>query len=397
MNYEFEWPVRWVVGPTALDQLSAELKRLGSKNPLLLSDEGVAKAGMLDKVLALLRESQLKHEVYDRVPLESDSKVLESLYEFCRHHKIDAVISLGGGSVLDSGKVLALMLGYQKSRVNELESYEYFHEQRFPHVCLPTTSGTGSEAGNGAVVKDGDKKLLVAGAGLYPNVAILDPRLTLSMPTRLRVATAMDAWTHSWESLFGRQRNPLSAALARSCLFAIPPALETLTREPQNAEACLKLSECASLAGIAFTHSMVHMAHSLAHALAQFMPISHGEAVAVFLPLSVSWGLESGDLSLKDFYYEKHTLGWTREEQILEWLFKVRNPLCEPQRLALSLADTGFAKEKIPLLIEAASLDGTSVFIPSRLNSKQIETMVRWAYGRKEWSLSEFSDLRIRE
>jgi alcohol dehydrogenase len=390
MIYEFEWPVRWVVGHEALDLLPKELKNLGSLRPLILTDAVLSSLGFLDRVESLLKAAHFEPRVFAEIPLESDADLLIRLYDWARSEKVDALISLGGGSVLDSGKVLALMLGYGERDPSRLESYEYFQKRLFPHICLPTTAGTGSEAGHGAVIKKGEHKLLIAGPALYPHVAILDPVLTQTLPLKLTVATAMDAWTHSWEALSSRQRNPLSSLIARWTLTQIPNALEALFKNPNSSSDRLRLAEAACLAGLSFTHSMVGLAHSLAHSLAHLRPISHGEAIGVFLPLSVSWALsQNSDYLISTLKGEMLVLGLKNEEDLLHWIFVQRNRFCSQVGLSLTLKDVGLNWEEIEILVEGASLDGTSVFVPGILTESKMKSLVEWTYARSLWTLNE--------
>jgi alcohol dehydrogenase len=379
--YEFEWPVRWVVGPDSLDALGAELRRLGAQKPLLISDEGLSKIGLFEKVLKVLRVSYPQAQSFDRIPLESEAQVLQELYDFCEAQKIDAIVSLGGGSVLDSGKALALMLGYGERDPSNLESFEYFRERRFIHVCLPTTSGTGSEAGHGAVIKKGNKKLLIAGAALYPHVALLDPALTQSLPPRITVATAMDAWVHSWEALTGKQKNPLSTAIARWTLQTIPERLDVVLDHPHDLRARQDLAEAACLAGLSFTHSMVGLAHALAHALVYWKNIPHGEAVALFLPLSLECSVQSGE-TFEELQAEMLLWKVTSPKELLDKVRRERNYFCKKVGIPLSLEELGFAQNELADLAQKALSDGTSLFAAGKLNQEGVlELLEKW-YSR---------------
>lgn len=400
MIYEFEWPVRWVVGDEALDTLPTELQRLKSKRPLLLTDSVLSSLGLLKRVQNLLPAPQFECLSFDAIPLESDAEVLTKLFDFAVKEKVDAIVSLGGGSVLDSGKVLALMLGYSEPDPTKLESFEFYKERRMPHICLPTTSGTGSEAGHGAVIKKGNKKLLIAGPALYPHVAILDPVLTQTLPLRLTVATAIDAWTHSWEALTSRQQNPLSSSIARWTLRKIPEALEQVIVHSNDSginnsklsKARLELAESACLAGLSFTHSMVGLAHSLAHSLAHLLPISHGEAIGVFLPLSLSWNLLQGGV-LESLDAECMLWNVQTESQLLERVFVLRNQFCTQVNLALTAQAAGLKESQIEELVQGALLDGTSVFIRGHLPEPLLKKLVSWTFARSHWSLDDLRNL----
>jgi alcohol dehydrogenase len=309
--------------------------------------------------------------------------------------RIDGLISLGGGSVLDSGKALSLMLARGASDLRDVENFEIYTDRLVPHIAIPTTSGTGSESSHSAVIKDGSQKRLIAGRALYPHTAILDPEIMQKMPLRLAVATGLDAWTHAWESLTSLQTNPFSQAIARAALKTLARELPRLAEHRSDLALRLALAESASMAGIAFTHSMLGMAHALGHTLASLVPIHHGEAVTLFFPHSLGPLLcqrpELFDDLLEDCPFSELRTRGARPDVASLWsyLIEFRRRMAEPVKIALSLKDLGLARERLPDLARGALLDGPSLFSPYAWSEGALLKFLEASYERSSWTMDE--------
>lgn len=392
--YEFEWPVKIVAGEKALEHLAAEIGRLGMKRILLLSDEGLERAGWVARVREQIPRDLFVFE-FAQVPPDSNADLLSQLLLRSQEQRIDGLISLGGGSVLDSGKALSLMLARGAHDLREVENFEIYTDRKLAHIAIPTTSGTGSESSHSAVIKDGSQKRLLAGRALYPHTALLDPEIMQKMPARLAVATGLDAWTHAWESLLSLQTNPVSQAIARAAIKTLSRELPRLATNSSDLSLRLALAESASLAGIAFTHSMLGMAHALGHSLASLMPIHHGEAVALFFPHSLSPLLSLRPRLFDDVledcpFAELRALGARPGvADLWNYLLEFRSRLAEAQRIPLSLQDVGLDRSRLPELARGALLDGPSLFSPYAWSEEGLLKFLEATYARKTWTLTE--------
>jgi alcohol dehydrogenase len=391
--YEFEWPLKIVAGPHALEHLAFEMRRLGMKRVLLLSDEGLEKVGWVKRVRAQMAEEAHVVE-FTRIPPDSDAAVLAEIYALCARESIAGIVALGGGSVLDSAKALTLMIAHRKSDLREIENYEVYTERPVAHIAIATTSGTGSESSHSAVIKDGHQKRLLAGPALYPHVAFLDPELTEKMPLRLAVATGLDAWTHAWESLLSLQVNPVSKALARAAVKTLARDLPQLPRTPSDLQLRQRLAESATFAGIAFTHSMLGMAHALGHTLASIRPVHHGEAVTLFFLHSLAPIMaktpEFFDEILEDCPFEALRAP-TRPtyEALWDFLVSFRRETASGVGIVLSLEKLGVARTDLPKLARGALMDGPSLFSPYAWDEPRLVAFLEKTYDKPSWSLDE--------
>ncbi len=293
--FEFHCPVKILSGYKALENLSYELKRLGASRPLLITDLGVAKAGLLGAVTAALQDSEVfVGAVYDQVPADSSVTVVQEAAAAYRHGGCDSLVAVGGGSVIDTAKAVNILVTHGGDDLLRFSGADRIQGPLKPLIVIPTTAGTGSEVTLVAVIANRRKnvKMAFASSHLYPDVAVLDPRMTSSLPTKLTAATAMDALTHAVEAFISVQKNPLSDAYAATAVRLIVENLPVVLQDGSNGQGRLALAGAACFAGIAFSNAMVGMVHALGHAAGALCGIHHGTAMNIFLPHGLEYNLE---------------------------------------------------------------------------------------------------------
>ncbi len=289
--YEFACPVKIISGNKALSNLPYEMDQLGSTKALLITDKGVVGAGLIDKVRAVFDGSEGSiGATFDDTPVDSSDKVCGEVAELYRSSGCDCLLAVGGGSCMDTAKGAAVMLTENTTDLLQYQGAERTKRRDQPFIAVPTTAGTGSEVTTAAVIANVDKgvKMAITSYRLFPDVAILDPKMTLTVPPKLTAATGMDALTHAVEAYYCLQKNPVSDAYSIAAIRLIDDNLIRAVEQGDDAEARLNMANAALLAGISFTNSMVGMVHSLAHAAGGVAHVPHGVANAIFLP----WGVE---------------------------------------------------------------------------------------------------------
>jgi alcohol dehydrogenase len=304
--YEFYNPVKIISGHKALDNLPFELEQVGAARPLLITDAGIVKAGLLKHVLGAFAESGMViGALYDQVPPDSSLEVVKELAQIYRQKRCDALLAVGGGSVLDTAKGVNIIVSEGADDLLAFAGAEVLKRPLRPLLVIPTTGGTGSEVTNVAVIADPGRnlKLLFTSNYLLPRVAVLDSRMTLSLPPLITAATGMDALAHAMEAYTCLQKNPLSDAYATTAIRLIAGNLLRVVLQPGDAVGRLALANAACMAGIAFSNSMVGMVHSLAHATGALCHVAHGVAINIFLPHGLEYNLpkaaeEIGELLL---------------------------------------------------------------------------------------------------
>ena len=283
------FPTAIVFGPGALAELPTELKRLGATRPLIVTDKGVAAAGLLARVVEVMLRAGIKPAVFDDCQLNPTDKDAENGLAIYQAEKCDSVIGLGGGSPLDAAKLVRLRVTHPPplSRYDDAAGGDkYITSNVPPMVAIPTTAGTGSEVGRSGVatLPDTGRKTVIFSPYLMAGAAICDPDLTLGLPPGPTAATGIDAFTHCLEAYVSKGHHPLADAIALDGISKVVLNLErAVTHGKTDVEARTEMMAAAMMGAIAFQKGL-GACHSLAHALTPLAGIHHGLANALCLP-----------------------------------------------------------------------------------------------------------------
>lgn len=292
LDFEYRCPTKVIASKKAYRQVRSEVANLGCKRAVIVTDrplvENTDVVEMVKKVLA----KKLAGVFMDVEP-DSSFEIVDQSAEYARSVDADCVVSVGGGSAMDTAKGLALVLK-TGGTLEENLGVNLQTEPVTPHVAIPTTAGTGSEVTHVAVIKDvvRKQKALLLDGFLFPNTAILDPLLTVSLPAHLTAATGMDALTHAIEAVTSIYRNPLSDANALHAIRMTRDNLVTSVEEPKNLGARLAMLNAACVAGEAFANSMVGLVHAIAHSVGALCNVHHGLANSILLPDVIRFNAE---------------------------------------------------------------------------------------------------------
>lgn len=373
--FEFFCPVKIVAGEAALEHVPFELASLGAQRPLLLTDKGVRGSGLVDVVLAAMNHAgSASLPVFDEVPPDSSTDIVSRIAKTYRAENCDSILALGGGSVIDTAKAVNILVSEGGDDLHAYAGTGVVKRRLKPLFVLPTTSGTGSEATAVAVIRDSatGAKLPFLSSFLLPDAAVLDPRLTLGLPAYFTAATGMDAMTHAVESYLCLAKNPLSDAYATAAIRRISDNLVPVLDEPRNAQRRLELAVGATMAGVAFSNSMVGLVHSLGHSLGALCHVPHGVCMSVFLPYVLEYNLESrrqeiGELLLPLAGSEAFasTPAAKRAEATIAHLRAMREALHTKAGLPRTLSEIGkVQRSQLPDVAKLAIDDGTILMNP---------------------------------
>ena len=277
--YEFFCPVKVIAGNAALEHIPFELATLGAKRPMIITDKGVRANNLLQPIEAAFESTDAVIGcIFDDVPPDSSLQTVRNAAQAYRDNNCDAIIAVGGGSVIDTSKATNILVSEGGDDLLKYSGAHNLPKALKPFFVIPTTSGTGSEVTMVAVVSDTEKNVKLAFASYYlmPHAAILDPRMTSSLPPHLTAMTGMDALTHCVEAYTCLASNPLSDAYAVAGIKKISENLFKVLDQPNNAQGRLELAQASTMAGIAFSNSMVGLVHSLGHALGAVAHLPHG-------------------------------------------------------------------------------------------------------------------------
>ncbi|MBX3251982.1 MAG: iron-containing alcohol dehydrogenase [Myxococcales bacterium] len=284
----WSFPTRILFGVGAAGQLVAELKALGGRRPLIVTDPGVRSAGLLEALLEQLADAELEGVVFDGIssnPLESEVLAATDTY---RNAKADCVVAVGGGSPLDVGKLVRLAATHPLPLAqydDAIDGWKKVTRPVPPMIAIPTTAGTGSEVGRSGVatLQATNRKCVIFAPSLLPNVAILDPELTVTMPPRITAATGMDALTHCIEAYCALGDHPMADAIALQGIELCGKYLETAVHDGKDLDARGAMLKASMMGAVAFQKGL-GACHSLAHPLSAEHHLHHGLANAICLP-----------------------------------------------------------------------------------------------------------------
>ncbi|SPU38448.1 iron containing alcohol dehydrogenase [Lysinibacillus capsici] len=285
-----------------LSQLLLEVKKFNAHNILIVTDPLLKEIGLTDNVEKPLIEKGYTTTIYTDIAPEPPLAIGEKLVDFIRKHPFDLVIGVGGGSALDLAK-LAAVLAKHDGKVADylnLTGTKTLDNKGLPKILIPTTSGTGSEVTNISVLSLDTTKDVVTHDYLLADVAIVDPALTISLPSKVTAATGVDALTHAIEAYVSVNANAVTDALALQAIRLISQSIRTAVHNGQDKQARTDMSYGSYLAGLAFFNAGVAGVHALAYPLGGQFHIAHGDSNAVLLPYVMGYIRQSCEKRMKD-------------------------------------------------------------------------------------------------
>lgn len=290
-GYEFRIPPVIIFGPGSLKKLGAEAARLGKK-ALLVSDQSMDKAGYVAQVIEQLGQAKVETVIYAQVNSEPTDKMVDEGVEIFKDNNCDMIVSLGGGSPIDAGKAIAIMVT-NPGRIHDYMGNNKVLKEPAPLIAIPTTAGTGSEVTRVTIITDTthDVKMLIMSDLIIPRIAIVDPILTLSMPPWVTASTGIDALTHAIEAYVSKRAQPLTDILALEAIRLIGRYLRRSWANPEDIEARTYTMLASTLAGMAFSNSSVALVHGMSRPIGACFHVPHGLSNAILLPIVMEFSL----------------------------------------------------------------------------------------------------------
>jgi len=377
--YEFFCPVKIIASLAALEHAPHELSVRDSSRALIITDTGIKAAGLLEHVLVVFDKSQVEiAAVFDQVPPDSSMTAVKEIAHFYRQNRCDSIIAVGGGSVIDTSKAVNILVSEGGDDLLAYSGVGILKRPLKPLFVVPTTAGTGSEVTAVAIINDtmNERKVAFSSHFLFPDVAILDPRMMLSLPPHITAMTAMDALTHACEAAIGLAKNPISDAFAHGAIKKISQNLMSVMETPGDIDGRMELAEAATMAGIAFSNSLVGVVHSMGHSVGAICHIPHGMCMSIFLPYALEYNLEVSRNEIADLLLPlagpegyAQVPGNKRAESVIRIIRDMRDDLYQHCQLPRTLQETGkVKKDQFESIARTALNDGSIIF-----NAKDVD------------------------
>jgi alcohol dehydrogenase class IV len=381
---------RMVAGRGLIESLGFELMKEGAGRVYVVTDQVIRGTGLIDRVESGVTDGGLEVAgVFDECPQDSATDVVERCAERAKEAGADAFLAVGGGSVMDTAKAAAVLFTHGGT----VHDYEGIYAlprandgmgaplEVAPIACVPTTAGTGSEVSMAAVVKDHDAKvkLELADIPMFPRVAVLDPEATRTLPPQIAAATGMDAMTHALESYVTVESSPWTDAEALHALRLMRDNLERAVENgPDDDEARGNMLVAASLAINVYLGST----HAMSHPCGAHYGVPHGVANAINLPHVIRFNAGGGS-DIADRYRDVNELLGIEvggsDEAVGDALATHVSELVARLGLPGRLSEVGVPEDGIPVLVEGAMGDGTTLMNPREPSEEDYEELFRKA------------------
>jgi len=282
-----------------LGRVGELLKEKGISSTLIVTDNGIVKAGIVERLTDSLRNSEIRYSIFaDVIPDPPESLVFKGK-EIFKENNLESVIGIGGGSSMDTAKVISLI---SKTNVNldEIYGINFTKGERVPLILIPTTTGTGSEVTPFAVLTKGESKCTVISPVIIPDIALLDSELTYNLPPSIIAATGMDAMVHAIEAFTTRnKKNIISDTLAKEALKLLVNNIKNAVINSDDYDAKSNMLVGASVAGLAFSNAPVAAIHAFAYPLGGIFHIPHGLSNALMMIEVMKFNM---DVAVDDYF-----------------------------------------------------------------------------------------------
>lgn len=389
--YEFQNSTKILSGKNALENITYELKNLSAKRPILLSDKVLEKIGSLQKVVDAIGSTGMQPGViYTDIPADSSVAVVNKIGEKYKESGCDSIIAVGGGSVIDTAKGVEMLISQNVKDLLELQGCESMGRgEHVPFIAVPTTSGTGSEMTLVAVIKNIEKsvKMEFISNYLLPDAAVLDPRMTETLPPKTTASTGVDALCHAIEAFSCNQKNPLSDAYAAAAIKMVAENLEEAVKDGKNQNARLAMANASTMAGAAFSNSMVGMVHAIGHALGGVCKVPHGDAMTILLPFCMLYNYKRmGNIYAELLLYLEGPDIYAgipekkRSEEAIKSVRRLERRLHKMCGLPMTLKEVKVDKKDFDAVAKTALNDGAMLVNPAAVDYDDVIMILNQAY-----------------
>ncbi len=366
-----------VYGTGAIDLVGRYAANLGARKALIVTDPGVKAAGWIGRVEKKLKEAGIPFAVFDQLtPNPKDFEVMAGA-DIYRSEQCNVIIAVGGGSPMDCAKGIGIVVTNGQS-ILAFEGVDQIPIPSPPLICLPTTAGTSADVSQFAIITATERRVKIAiiSRAMVPDVALIDPGTTVTMPAGLTAATGMDALTHAIEAYVSNASSPLTDLNALGAIRLVMKHLLGAVQEPETLDHRQGMMLGSLLAGLAFSNASLGLVHAMAHALGGYLNLAHGECNAILLEHVVRFNF---DAAADRYGTVGQTIGLplaglTIEEQkamLMETLVDFRRQVGIHQRLG----DVGVSPADIPQLARNAFADPCLATNPIQPTLEEIEAI----------------------
>ena len=375
-KYNWNYPTTMWVGENRINDIAIACESLGITRPLLVTDKGLAKTDIVKNTLLILKEKNIITKLYSNVVGNPTGKNVNEGVESFKKDNCDGVIAFGGGSGLDVGKAIAFMSG-QTLPIWDFEDVgdnwtKANDDEIAPIIAVPTTAGTGSETGRASVILNEETgvKNIIFHPKFLPSIVILDPVLTVGLPSKITAATGMDALAHNLEAYCAPGYHPMADGIALEGMRIINDWLLEAVNNGSNIEARQNMLTAASMGSTAFQKGLGAI-HSLSHPVNALNNIHHGLSNAIFMPYVLTFNkvvIEKKIIKVCD-YLELNDCSF---DGFINWILDLRKKLDMPHKLSQVIDEKDFDLDRLSKMALADPSTGGN---PKKLTEADMKIM----------------------
>jgi alcohol dehydrogenase class IV len=370
-----------IFGRGSLSQIGDSALRIGASKVFLVSDDGVIKAGWVERALHYLQAAGLETEIFSSLTTNpKDFEIVEGTRRYLESG-CDAIVAVGGGSPTDVAKAIAI-LATNGGKLRDYEGINKISHPLPPMVIAPSTAGAGSEVSQFAIIVDTERKLKMSiiSKSLVPDIAIVDPELLQTKDALLAAATGLDALTHGIESYVSLAATPLTDVHALKAIQLISRNLPQAVADRSDIEANTNMAMASLTAGLAFSNAILGATHAMTHQVDGLIDMHHGETNAAILPHVMEFNLPTCPARFREIAVAMgEDVGGLDEAAAAGRSIEAVRALIGKIGLAKGLGEIGLKEQFIPQLSRNAMKDACLVTNPRSASSKEIEAIFRKA------------------
>jgi len=384
MSFMFRSVARIVCEAGGIAKAGPLMKELGATRVTIICDPGIVALGFADQAQKSLESVGIAVQVFSDVAADPPQHVVQQAIDGAKDWKADGIIGLGGGSSLDSAKLVALLANSDQT-IEEIYGIDKATGDRLPLIQIPTTAGTGSEVTWVSVITDPDHlKQVVYTPQLMPDIALLDAELTYGLPQKVTAATGLDAMVHAIEGYTSRTRkNPIADGMAVTALSLLGKNLMKVIENPGDKDARSAMLQGSLIAGMAFANASVAAIHGLAYPLGARFHIPHGHANALVMAQVLRFNLPAA----RTLYAELapcliEDADFASDDEAAEAFVRRIEEMVPASGLETRLRDLGVTEDSLPEMAEEVF---TKIYRliesnPRDMTAKDIEAIYREVY-----------------
>lgn len=370
-----------IFGNHSLKQVGESCVRLGAQHVLIVSDSGVMNAGWLNLVIESCQEAGLSYVCYHDISTNPKDIEAERGTVVYRENQCDAIIGVGGGSVIDIAKAIAI-LATNGGRIADYEGVDRIDIPLPPLVMAGTTAGSGAEVSQFSVIVDLErkKKMTIISKSLVPDIAIIDPMTLSTKNSHLTASTGLDVLTHAIEAYVSIAATPMTDVYAKNAITLVAENLRPSTATQLNSQAKSNMAMASLHAGLAFSNAILGAVHAISHAIGGRYPMMHGDLNAVLLPHVMEFNLLANPVRFMEIaeLLGENVTGLSAMEAGRKGIENVKQlsfDIGAPQRLS----DMGFEEHMINEISQIALKDACMITNPRDITAQDVEKILQKA------------------